>query len=86
MNESRSADPSADLECRTVRMYAYFLSHHKRRSISWGTNVLHFAVQDAKQTRGAPIPHAGGPFTKVHWLLYILAKRLHNTTHHRFRE
>jgi len=62
MIESRSAG----LECGIVSMYAYFFSHHKRRSISWGTEVLLFTAQDAKQTCGAPIPNAGAPFTKVH--------------------
>jgi hypothetical protein len=70
MIESRSADRSADLECGTVRMYAYFFSHHKRRSINWGTDVLLFAAQDAKQTCGAPIHMQEAPFTKVHWLVY----------------
>jgi hypothetical protein len=66
MMESRSADRGADLECGTVRMYAYFFSHYKRRPISSRTEVLPFAPQNAKQTCGAPIPHAGGPFTKIH--------------------
>src|ERR1700722_1769898 len=38
--ESQGADRNTDLECGTVRMYAKFFSHHKHRSISWGTGVL----------------------------------------------
>jgi hypothetical protein len=44
MIESQRADRSADLECGTVTMYAYFFSHHKRYSTSWGTDVLLFAA------------------------------------------
>jgi len=66
MIESQSADRSAGLECRTVRIYAYFFSHHKRRSIGSGTDVLPFA--DIRRSRLVEFLHymQEAPFAKVH--------------------
>jgi len=80
MIESRSAD----LEFGTVRMYAYFFSHH---SVARSAREPTFSISPHR-TRSRLVEllyrMQEAPFTKVHWLLYILAKRLHNTTHHRF--
>jgi hypothetical protein len=59
MIEFHGGDRSAVPEHGTVRMYAYLFSHHKRRPTGWGTNILPLAAQEAKQTCGSPLPHAG---------------------------
>jgi hypothetical protein len=74
MIESQSADQSADrsaaLECRPMRIYARLLFHHERRSISWRTDVLPFAAM--RRSRLVEFLHytQDAPFSEIHWLLY----------------
>ncbi len=71
MIESQSADRRADLECGTVRTYAYFFSHHQRRSISWGTDVLPLAAMRRSRLVEFLYHMQEAPFTMVHCLVYI---------------
>jgi hypothetical protein len=70
MIESQSADRSADLECGTVRMYAYFLLTTSVARLA-GERTFSFLPHRTRSRLVELLYHMQeAPFTKVHWLVY----------------
>jgi hypothetical protein len=68
-------------DCENVRVFFQY----KRRRLT-GERTFSFLPHRTRSRLVELLAHMQeAPFTKVHWLIYILTKRLHNTTRHRFR-